>query len=248
MTVKLQDETVTFNDNPFETLRKILNTFSLNDPDLDYPERFPPIAAGLFGYLSYDLKDFLEKLPRTSIDNLRLPHIFFVAPSVIVVHDKIDDITRLCIPKRVVSGKSCLDDDRWVFQQILDAKPPPERDFRGDSEGFKSNFTRPNYMNAVEKIIEYIAAGDVYQVNIFDMCFEGDTFTLFKSLYHNNPAPFFAYIHAGDHQIVSTSPERFLLRTGEKIKGLGLEGKHRMKTKNSLRNSGRAKKMTPSSR
>ena len=227
MTVALQDETVTFNADPFETLRKILNTYSLNDPDLDYPDLLPPIAAGLLGYLSYDLKDVLEKLPRTSIDDLRLPHIFFVAPSIIVVHDTIDGITRLCIPKRVVSGKSCLDDDLGAFQQILAAEPPPEKDFQGDAGGFKSNFTRSDYINAVEKIIEYIAAGDVYQVNMsqrFEMDFDGDTFALFKTLYHHNPAPFFAYINAGSHQIVSTSPERFLLRTGEKIETRPIKG------------------------
>jgi len=82
-------------------------------------------------------------------------------------------------------------------------------------------------MNAVNNIIEYIAAGDVYQVNMsqrFEMAFEGDPFTLFKMLYHHNPAPFFAYIHAGSHQIVSTSPERFLLRTNEKIETRPIKG------------------------
>jgi len=227
MTVTLQDETVTFNADPFETLRGILKMFDLRDLGPDAPAPSLPIASGLLGYLSYDLKDVLEKLPRTSIDDLRLPHIFFVAPSIIVVHDTIDGITRLCTPNRVVSGKSCLDDDLGAFQQILAAEPPPEKDFRGDAEGFKSNFTRSNYISAVEKIIAYIAAGDVYQVNMsqrFEMDFEGDPFTLFKTLYHHNPAPFFAYIHAGSHQIVSTSPERFLLRTGEKIETRPIKG------------------------
>ncbi|MFC1489473.1 anthranilate synthase component I family protein, partial [Thermodesulfobacteriota bacterium] len=227
MTVTLQDETVTFNAGPFETLRGILKMFDLKTLGPDAPDLSLPIASGVLGYLSYDLKDVLEKLPRTSIDDLRLPHIFLVAPSIIVVHDTIDNITRLCIPKRIVSGKSCLDHDLREFQQILAAEPPPEKNFHGDAEGFKSNFTRSNYMDAVEKIIAYIAAGDVYQVNMsqrFEMDFKGDPFALFKTLYHHNPAPFFAYIHAGSHQIVSTSPERFLLRTGEKIETRPIKG------------------------
>lgn len=227
VTVTLQDETVAFQADPFDTLRNILNAYHLNTPDADPAGLLPPVAAGLFGYLSYDLKDVLEKLPRTSIDDLRLPHIFLVAPSLIVVHDRIADSTRLCIPMRTVSGKSCLDDDIETFNRILDADPPAAAGFRGDGGGFRSNFTRSNYMEAVKKIIEYIAAGHVYQVNMsqrFQMDFEGDAYTLFTSLYRNNPAPFFAYINAGDHQIVSTSPERFLLRTGKKIETRPIKG------------------------
>jgi para-aminobenzoate synthetase component 1 len=58
----------------------------------------------------------------------------------------------------------------------------------------------------------------------FQMDFDGDTFSLFKTLYNNNPAPFFAYINAGNHQIVSTSPERFLLQTGEKVETRPIKG------------------------
>ncbi|MFC1828918.1 aminodeoxychorismate synthase component I [Thermodesulfobacteriota bacterium] len=222
MTVSVQDDTVSFRADPFETLRHITNAYNLKDPDLP-----PPVSAGLFGYLAYDLKDVLEKLPRTSIDDLRLPHIFFVAPSIIVVHDKITGLTKGCIPIRMISGKSFLDDDIRSFQRILEARPPTAGRFSGDAAGFRSNFTRPNYMDAIEKIIEYIAAGDIYQVNMsqrFQMDFEGDTYALFTSLYQRNPAPFFAYINAGDHQIVSTSPERFLLRTGENIETRPIKG------------------------
>lgn len=78
MTITSADQTVEVNADPFDTLRSIINAFHLNDLDLD-PSGWPqPLAAGLFGYLSYDLKDVLEKLPRTSVDDLRLPHICFL--------------------------------------------------------------------------------------------------------------------------------------------------------------------------
>ncbi|MBW1912814.1 MAG: bifunctional anthranilate synthase component I family protein/aminotransferase class IV, partial [Deltaproteobacteria bacterium] len=79
----------------------------------------------------------------------------------------------------------------------------------------------------IGKIIEYIASGHVYQVNMsqrFEMDFRGDGFELFKKLYMNNPAPFFAYINAGDHQIVSTSPERFIKRTGSMVETRPIKG------------------------
>ena len=216
-----------FKSDPFDTLRMILKTFSLPNFNQDQSDLPKPVAAGLFGYLSYDLKDCLEKLPRTSIDDLCLPHIYFVAPSIIVVYDKRAEGTWLYIPKRIIDGQIHLDQDLNNFKQILSAKPPEEGGFGGDAGGFRSNFTKPNYIKAVEKIKEYIAAGDVYQVNMsqrFEMDFKGDTFSLFKTLYNNNPAPFFAYINAGNHQIVCTSPERFLLQTGKSVETRPIKG------------------------
>ena len=59
-----------------------------------------PVAAGLFGYLAYDLKDDLEALPRTAVDDLQLPHLCLFAPSLIVVHDKAAGTTVVHAPVR----------------------------------------------------------------------------------------------------------------------------------------------------
>jgi para-aminobenzoate synthetase component 1 len=227
MTITTKENTFNFKADPFDTLRLILKTFGLNDFSLDAIDLSKPIATGLFGYLSYDLKDHLEKLPRTSIDSLCLPQVYFVAPSIIVVHDKISDSTILYMPKRTHSEQNNFDHDLAVFKQIISAEPPVNGSFSGDAKGFRANFTKTNYLKAVDRIREYIAAGDVYQVNMsqrFEMDFEGDTFSLFKTLYNSNPAPFFAYINAGNHQIVSTSPERFLLQTGERVETRPIKG------------------------
>jgi len=227
MTITVENQTFGFKADPFDTLRMILKAFNLNDLDLNQSNLPKPVYAGLFGYLAYDLKDCLEKLPRTSIDRLCLPHIYFIAPSIIVVHDKANDTTRLCIPERKFAGKNNLENDLAEFKRIISDRPPKHGSFSGDAGGFKSNFTKAGYMDAIKKIREYIAAGDIYQVNMsqrFEMDVEGDTFSLFKSLYKNNPAPFFAYIHAGNHHIVSTSPERFLLQTGQKVETRPIKG------------------------
>jgi para-aminobenzoate synthetase component 1 len=131
------------------------------------------------------------------------------------------------MPKRTHSEQNDFDHDLAVFKQMISAEPPVNGSFSGNEKGFRSNFTKTNYIKAVDRIREYIAAGDVYQVNMsqrFEMDFDGDTFSLFKTLYNNNPAPFFAYINAGNHQIVSTSPERFLLQTGEKVETRPIKG------------------------
>ena len=82
-------------------------------------------------------------------------------------------------------------------------------------------------MDAVLKIIEYIKAGDIYQVNLsqrFEAGFHGSPFALFQRLFSKNPAPFFAFVNVGDHQIVSTSPERFLRREGSAIETRPIKG------------------------
>jgi para-aminobenzoate synthetase component I len=92
---------------------------------------------------------------------------------------------------------------------------------------FKPDMTRSEYYSSIEKIREYIASGDVYQVNFaqrFEADFSGDPFGLFRHYYEENPAPFFAFINAGDHQIVSTSPERFIYRNGNRIETRPIKG------------------------
>src|SRR5690606_13764798 len=96
-----------------------------------------------------------------------------------------------------------------------------------------SVFSRTEYLSAVEAIRQYIVEGDVYQANMsqrFAAPFAGDPYDCFADMYAANPAPFFAYINAGDHHIVSTSPERFIeLRNGSvetrPIKGTRPRGK-----------------------
>ncbi len=227
MMITSSNQSIELNADPFDMLRQIINACRLNDLGVVPSDLTHPIAAGLFGYLSYDLKDALERLPRTSIDDLNLPHLFFFAPSIIVVHDKTYNITRLRIPKRLISGKNNFDKDLKTFRRILSAKTMEKQGFSGDPDGFKSNFTETGYMSAVKKIKEYITAGDVYQVNMsqrFEMDFEGDAFSLFAKLYNDNPAPFFAYVNAGNHQLVSTSPERFLSQTVDRVETRPIKG------------------------
>ncbi len=224
--VSIENERYQFEGDPFETLRTLINRYNLDQNIL--PQDLPvPVASGLFGYFSYDLKDTLEKLPRTSVDDLGLPHICLFAPSLIIIHDKLDKSTYLCVPERTVSGRNNLENDLENFNTIVSIDPQKDGTFSSGEENFRSNFMKTDYLATIQKIKEYIASGHVYQVNMsqrIEMDFKGDTFSLFKTLYNNNPAPFFAFIHAGDHQIVSTSPERFIQRNGDRVETRPIKG------------------------
>jgi para-aminobenzoate synthetase component 1 len=206
---------------PFQVLRSVLNHFRLTD------QRWPvPMAAGLMGYLAYDLKDCLEDLPKTGVDDTHLPHMLLYAPSIIVVHDKQIGRTELIAPQRR-SDRQDVEAIINRFHDIISHPPTIEDGFGTDADAMRSNFSQEEYQDAVRRVIDYIADGDAYQVNIsqrFRIPFYGSGYGLFCHLFDRNPAPFYAYIQAGDHQVVSTSPERFLLRTGNSVESRPIKG------------------------
>ncbi|MBC2709454.1 MAG: aminodeoxychorismate synthase component I [Desulfosarcina sp.] len=221
-TVVVDGATVVVPQAPLDVLETVLDRCCLTGHDAG-----APVTAGLFGYLAYDLKDGLETLPRTAIDDLGLPHLFLVAPSLIVVHDKTSGTTKVHAPVRKGRDAGAASAAIDAFRQALKLPLRASGDFSGTGQSLKSNFTRSDYMTSVQRIRDYIAAGDVYQVNLsqrFEMGFGGDSYSLFTTLYRMNPAPFFAYVDAGDHQIVSTSPERFLLRHGSRVETRPIKG------------------------
>ncbi len=195
---------------------------------LDEAKRELPICAGLLGYFSYDLKDRIETLPRTCVD-IHLPEICLYAPSILLVQDRLSQKTFLSIPvlsnckgnpKAYVSARR----DAFFKQlgRVWETSP-----FSIDDRGFKSSFTKKEYIRAVEKIIQYLTAGDIYQANLsqrFETGFSGDAYSWFMELFHRNPASFFSYVHAGDHKIVSTSPERFIKLAGTRVETRPIKG------------------------
>jgi para-aminobenzoate synthetase component 1 len=211
--------------DPFLVLQALLNRFKLEDTCFDFP-----IHAGLFGYFSYDLKDRIETLPRTCMET-GLPDLCLYAPSIILIQDKKTEETRLCIPVLTSNKMLKKTDDiigdikEFFFDRIknsIKAKP-----FSIKSIGFTSSFTKPEYLVRVKKVIDYLRAGDIYQANLsqrFEAGFSGDTYSLFLDLFERNPASFFSYINAGDHKIVSTSPERFIKQVGQHVETRPIKG------------------------
>ncbi len=221
ITLTSGEHTNSFEAGPFDTIKKLITAYRLDS--IDFPG---PVASGLFGYLSYDLKDHLENLPRTSIDDMNLPQAVLFVPSVIVLQDRKSKRTCLCIPERNIKGKSSLEKIKKNFENLLN-QAPNKGHYSVDATGLRSAFTKDGYMEAVRAIKDYITSGHVYQVNMsqrFETGFKGDPFSLFKTLFNKNPAPFFAYINAGDHQVVSTSPERFIQRIGPDVETRPIKG------------------------
>ena len=90
-----------------------------------------------------------------------------------------------------------------------------------------SNFTREAYLTALTRVREYIRNGDVYQVNLtqrFSFPLSGEPYHLLQRLFQLNPAPFYAYLHCDDFQVLSTSMERFLYQRGDYLETRPIKG------------------------
>jgi para-aminobenzoate synthetase component 1 len=222
LTLSARDDSISFEGSPLETLGTLTDCLSVKKD-----AGGEPMTTGLMGYLAYDLKADIERLPRTVIDDQRLPHILFYLPSMLLVQDKqVEGELHLHMllspgetPERRLDG----------LRKIIDGPAPPSggEAFHGATRGFVSGFDRRDYLEAVERIRRYIAAGDVYQVNLsqrFETDFGGDPFALFQALYRRNPAPFFAFVNGGDHQVVSTSPERFVRLADRQVEARPIKG------------------------
>ncbi|MBU1037531.1 MAG: aminodeoxychorismate synthase component I, partial [Candidatus Omnitrophica bacterium] len=134
----------------------------------------------------------------------------------VVIYDNLKKrsyVSRLGISKKPFAGH--------------DAAPRNSTPRRISCKGLKSNFTKRSYIDAVRTAKRYIKKGDIYQVNIsqrFKAKLSGDPFDLYARLRRCSPAPFASYLNFNDVAILSSSPERFLLKRGDYIETRPIKG------------------------
>jgi len=203
-----------FQADPFTVLAEVLGSL-----ELPGPSPVAPCAAGGFGFLAYDLKNLLERLPATAVDDLGLPEMVWAFPRRLLVHDRVaGGFWQVQVVYEDSTGRTV---EAAQFPAINAPLGPYEVGALG------SNFTREEYLQAVRRIREYIRQGDVYQVNLsqrFSFPFQGEAFRLFLRLFALNPAPFYAYLNCRDFLILSTSMERFLYRREDYLETRPIKG------------------------
>jgi para-aminobenzoate synthetase component 1 len=237
--------------NPWHLLDALMARYELLD-EIDSP--FP--LGGAFGYWGYDLKNFTEpKLPRRAVNDLELPdcHVGFYDSLVVFDHR----LGKVCIVSTGLNADGSRSEKRARVQlefwraafNVLPASCRQNRNqtCRQDASSTLSNFTRADFLAAVERAQRYICSGDIYQVNLSQRltvewnhqvtkspsetdfhieeplvpsCLGGKTFAgweLFKKLSAVSPAPFSAFLDCGEFEIASSSPEQFLRMSGSQI-------------------------------
>ncbi len=201
--------------DPFEILNHL---FTSSFPAYDLSLR--PLMGGAVGYVAYEVKNVIERLPQTARDDLGLPDLFLFFPQEMLIHHRPSGTLHYLVvtPRGRVSHN--------VPTPSTDSPINPHA-MRGDVTGWHSNFSRETYLRAVEQVRHYIRDGHVYQVNLsqrYSFQLSGDLFSLWTSLYRRNPAPFYAFFRGNGHTILSTSMERFLLAEGQTIETRPIKG------------------------
>jgi len=209
--------------HPLEELRALLA-----ESRIAMPADLPPIAAGLFGYLGYDMIRLVEALPDDRPDPLDLPDAVLLRPSVVAVLDGVKGEVTVVAPAWFDAGLSARAAYAQAAERVMDALRDLEREAPGMGRALgrtaqvgeaRSNFAKADYLAAVEKARDYIRAGDIFQVvpsQRWAQDFPLPPFALYRSLRRTNPSPFMFYFDLGGFHIVGASPEILVrLRDGE---------------------------------
>ena len=242
---------------PFEHIRNSLSNFSAQTiPDL------PPFQGGIAGLFSYDLNRSIESIGAPRNDEFELPAIVAGVYDAVIAWDHDQDrawIISQGFPETDSSARSERASERaQYFGQLLKTNLAPDKEDRKPDQlreqeskrnacqpnpvnivdgpkGLQSNFSRQEYIANVEKCVEYIRAGDVFQINLAQrLLFPADCgpIELFLRLCECNPAPFSGYFDLSkisnvDAQIISASPERFFSVRGGTIEVRPIKGTRR---------------------
>ena len=209
---------------PLDALRALIA-----ESHIGLPADLPQAAAGLFGYLGYDMIRHVEHLPDVNPDVLGVPDAIMLRPSVIAVLDGVKGEVTVVSPAWVSDGQSARAAYAQAGERVMDAvrdlerpMPAATRDL-GDAQDAPapvSNFTHEGYLSAVEKAKEYIKAGDIFQVvpsQRWCQEFKQPPFALYRSLRRTNPSPFMFYFNFGGFQVVGASPEILVRVFGNEV-------------------------------
>ncbi|MDP2123041.1 MAG: anthranilate synthase component I, partial [Parvibaculum sp.] len=190
----------------------------IEESRIELPEELPPMAAGVFGYMGYDMVRLMEHLPDENPDVLGLPDGLFVRPTIIAVFDSVKDEVTLVTPVRPEPGVNAkaayaraeerLNDIVADFDRALTHAPQP-LDVAALAEP-TSNTPKDTYFSMVSRAKEYIAAGDIFQVVLsqrFETPFALPPFSLYRALRRINPSPFLYFLNFAGFSIVGSSPE-----------------------------------------
>jgi anthranilate synthase component 1 len=200
--------------DPLASLRALIA-----ESRIDLPAGLPPMAAGLYGYLGYDMIRLVEHLPDVNPDPLGLPDAVFLRPSVVLVVDGVKGEVTIVSPAWTGSGLGAKAAYAQAAERVMDAVRDLDRSpalAAGDQEGEAapgepvSNTSHADYLATVAKARDYIRAGDIFQVvpsQRWAVPFGLPPFALYRALRRTNPSPYMFYFNFGAFQVVGASPE-----------------------------------------
>jgi para-aminobenzoate synthetase component 1 len=214
--------------DPFAVLAERLALYR-SDPQ----PGLPPFQGGAAGLLGYDLCHHLERLPRPRADEFAVPDLAVGLYDWVLAFDHVEGRAWLVSTgfperdpgrrRRRAGRRLAAVRQRLTRGAVATDPPPPGPPVPASAfcpqwpvaglSGLTSNFNRAGYLETVRRAIEYVHAGDCFQVNVAQRLLYPATLSpleLYRRLRQRNPAPFAGYLDLGDFVVASASPERFL--------------------------------------
>jgi para-aminobenzoate synthetase component 1 len=189
-------------DDPFTVLARYCSISAEQQPTM------PPLpfTGGAIGYFGYELLHAKNHIDHTGKPPIGLPDMLAgIYDWAVILDHQLEQTVLVC--------RDLSHEKQQQLLALLHADAVlAQTDFRLLGP-FVSNYTRDEYLQRFGRIIDYIHAGDCYQVNLAQ-CFtarcEGDSWQAFQRLQNKVNAPFAAYLEDGQHSVLSFSPERFI--------------------------------------
>jgi anthranilate synthase component I len=190
----------------------------------------PGFWAGVVGYASYDLIRLYETLPDDNPDELGVPDLLFVEPEVLLVFDHLRRKLYVVAPA-VADDPADVERAEAVVEATRARLRGPLGGVPGDRAGvrteFTSNFTEEGFKAAVERAVEYVKAGDVFQV-VPSQRLSADLgvhpFAVYRALRTINPSPYLGYLDLGAVTLVASSPESLVRSDGRRVETRPIAG------------------------
>lgn len=210
-----------YSEDPLSSIQDI--TSQDTAPELDGMPRF---YGGYVGFFAYESAQYAEKriadlVHKDSKFDEHMPEIYLVKAEKLIVYDNINKTTQIILnadPSQI-TYEEALSDIEDIGTILSNEITIPELSFKEPSgdKVFNSNFSKEDYLKAVDRVKNYIEEGDVMQVVLaqdFFLPFQSNPFDLYKALRDLNPSPYMYYLDLEECQVVGASPE-ILIRLEE---------------------------------
>ena len=212
----------TLNKKPYSYLKNLIQDFNYK-----FPKKLPSMSLMLMGYFGYDTIRYVEKIPNTTRDDLKIPDVRLSRPQKIIIHDnilkKIYYISCFFKPNIQNSKKIYLKQKNILQKLIAKNVNGSNVDLKQKNHlkiKVKSNISKKTFVKNVLKAKEYIKKGDIFQVVLsqrFEANLMRDPLDIYKKIRITNPSPFLYFINYEDFQIIGSSPEILVRVRDQKV-------------------------------
>jgi para-aminobenzoate synthetase component 1 len=204
--------------DPFDLIGQ-LQTELLTDTSTLPQAKHIPFTGGAAGLFGYDLGRAIESLPSKAIADIAMQDLCIGIYPWAIINDH--ELQKSYLVSQLDESST-----HALEQHILQAHPPKSQSFCLEKD-FVSNMTKQQYSEKFHRVIDYIHAGDCYQVNLaqrFDAPYRGNPWQAYQHLRRVSPTPFSAYLETSKGAILSLSPERLLQVDNGKVETKPIKG------------------------